>query len=62
MRSHFGLGVTPVDQVEGFIMTKGKKQTLQLAVVRENDQTIAAPGARREHAQGGIEAQESLVK
>ena len=37
MRSHFGLIVTPVDQVEGFVLTKGKQQTLQLAVVRQGD-------------------------
>jgi hypothetical protein len=35
MRKHFGLEVTPVDQVDGFVMTKGKSQTLQIAVVRE---------------------------
>ena len=34
MRSHFGLDVTPVDQVEGFVLTKGKRQTLYLAVVQ----------------------------
>ena len=52
MRSHFGLIVTPVDQVEGFIMAKGKKQTLQLAVVRERDRPTAEPTSRREHAPG----------
>jgi 4-amino-4-deoxy-L-arabinose transferase-like glycosyltransferase len=35
MRSHFGLEVTPVDQVEGFVLTKGKHQVLQIAVVRQ---------------------------
>jgi hypothetical protein len=35
MRKHFGLVVTPVDQVEGFVLTKGKSQTLQIAVVHE---------------------------
>ena len=35
MRKHFGLEVTPVDQVDGFVLTKGKSQTLQIAVVRE---------------------------
>ena len=43
MRSHFGLVVTPVDQVDGFILTKGKKQTLQIAVVHEGEQSIAEP-------------------
>ena len=37
MRSHFGLVVTTVDQVDGFVLTKGKQQTLQLAVVHEGD-------------------------
>ncbi len=35
MRSHFGLDVTPVDQVESFVLTKGKAVTLYLAVVKE---------------------------
>ena len=37
MRKHFGLVVTPVDQVDGFVLTKGKSQTLQIAVVREGE-------------------------
>jgi 4-amino-4-deoxy-L-arabinose transferase-like glycosyltransferase len=37
MRSHFGLHVTPIDQVDGFLITKGKRRTLYLAVVREAD-------------------------
>ncbi len=55
MRSQFGLVVTPVDQVDGFVLTKGKKQTLQLAVVHEADVPPAiAPldaNAQREWAQ-----------
>ena len=43
MRKHFGLVVTPVDQVDGFVLTKGKSQTLQIAVVSEGD----APPRRR---------------
>jgi 4-amino-4-deoxy-L-arabinose transferase-like glycosyltransferase len=35
MRSHFGLDVNVVDQVEGFQLTKGKRQKLYLAVVKE---------------------------
>ena len=34
MRSHFGLDVRPIDQVDGFVLTKGKRQTLHLAAVR----------------------------
>ena len=51
MRSHFGLAVTPVDQVDGFVLTKGKKQTLQLAVVREGRRARSqSPGLDVEHA------------
>jgi hypothetical protein len=35
MRSHFGLEVTPIDQVRGFVLSKGQQHTLQLAVVRQ---------------------------
>ncbi len=35
MRSHFGLDVTVVDQVESLELTKGKRRTLYLAVVKE---------------------------
>jgi 4-amino-4-deoxy-L-arabinose transferase-like glycosyltransferase len=35
LRSKYGLSVTPVDQVEGFVLSKGRQQTLQLAVVRQ---------------------------
>jgi hypothetical protein len=35
MRKHFGLEVTLVDQVDGFVLTRAKSQTLQIAVVRE---------------------------
>jgi len=37
VRSKYGLSVTPVDQVEGFVLSKGQQQTLQLAVVRQVD-------------------------
>jgi 4-amino-4-deoxy-L-arabinose transferase-like glycosyltransferase len=43
MRSHFRLVVNPVDQVDGFVWSKGKQQTLQLAVVRQGDEEPAAP-------------------
>jgi 4-amino-4-deoxy-L-arabinose transferase-like glycosyltransferase len=38
MRKHFGLVVTSVDQVDGFVLTKGKSQTLEIAVVRAGEQ------------------------
>jgi 4-amino-4-deoxy-L-arabinose transferase-like glycosyltransferase len=60
MRKHFGLVVNLVDQVEGFVLTKGKKQTLQVAVVREGDQPVEpvplAPHMRR------VGLKETLVK
>ena len=37
MRSYFGLIVTPVDEVDGYVLTKGKHQTLKIAVVHEGD-------------------------
>ncbi|HZW32389.1 MAG TPA: glycosyltransferase family 39 protein, partial [Isosphaeraceae bacterium] len=36
MRSHFKLEVTPVDQVEGLVLNRGKPQVLQIAVVRQD--------------------------
>jgi 4-amino-4-deoxy-L-arabinose transferase-like glycosyltransferase len=62
MRSHFGLFVTPVDEVEGFIMTKGKKQTLQLAVVRERDQSIGEPALGADTRPVGLKLENTLVK
>ncbi len=35
MRDHFGLDVTPLEQIEGFWLTKGKYQSLYIAVVRQ---------------------------
>ncbi len=43
MRKHFGLIVTPVDQVDGFVLSKGKSQTLQIAVVREGAPAAEEP-------------------
>jgi 4-amino-4-deoxy-L-arabinose transferase-like glycosyltransferase len=62
MRRHFGLIVTPVDQVEGFIMAKGKKQTLQLAVVRESDRPIAEPTLGLNTRRVGLKLENTLVK
>jgi 4-amino-4-deoxy-L-arabinose transferase-like glycosyltransferase len=36
MRSHFKLEVTPIDQVEGFVLNRGQPQVLQIAVVRQD--------------------------
>jgi hypothetical protein len=35
MRSHFGLDVDVVEEVESYQLTKGKRQTLYLSVVKE---------------------------
>jgi 4-amino-4-deoxy-L-arabinose transferase-like glycosyltransferase len=43
MRKHFGLVVEPVDQVEGFILTKGQQKTLQIAVVHGGHQSATKP-------------------
>jgi 4-amino-4-deoxy-L-arabinose transferase-like glycosyltransferase len=61
MRSHFGLDVTPLEQVEGFWLTKGKYQTLYIAVVREGDSRPAdeLPSAT---AAGGASLEQTLVK
>ena len=37
MRSHFGLDVRPLEHVECYDLTKGKRQTLHLAVVGQGD-------------------------
>ncbi len=51
MRSHFGLVVTPVEEIDGYVLTKGKRETLEIAVVRQGDdhfvEPSSAPGAHR---------------
>jgi 4-amino-4-deoxy-L-arabinose transferase-like glycosyltransferase len=60
MRKHFGLVVTPVDQVDGFVLTKGKSQMLQIAVVREGETpTSEEPSDPHVHRVG---LKETLVK
>jgi 4-amino-4-deoxy-L-arabinose transferase-like glycosyltransferase len=60
MRKHFGLLVTPVDEVDGFVLTKGKSQTLQIAVVRAGEAPAAEqpldPNVRR------VGLKETLIK
>jgi 4-amino-4-deoxy-L-arabinose transferase-like glycosyltransferase len=41
MRRDFGLAVTPVDQVDGFVLNKGKRQSFQIAVVRTQEAGLA---------------------
>lgn len=61
MRQHFGLDVDVVDEVEGFRLTKGKKQTLYLAVVKEAGAPSVdeLPGTATARGGGGEQA---LVK
>ena len=51
MRSHFGLVVTPVEEIDGYVLTKGKRETLEIAVVHQGDdhfvEPSSAPGAHR---------------
>ena len=44
MRSHFGLDVRPIDHIDGFALTKGKRQTLYLAAVRQGDSKTVKKG------------------
>ena len=62
MRSHFGLVVTPVDQVDGFILTKGKHKTLQIAVVHEGDKPPAPPVLDANMPRVGLKFEQTLVK
>ncbi len=55
MRKHFGLEVELVDQVEGFVLTKGKSQTLQIAVVSRGEDAGGGDAARPAHSPGGAE-------
>ena len=61
MRSHFGLDVDAVDEVEGFNLTKGKRQTLYLAVVTEaaSRRSTTDPTSRR---LAGAAREQPLVK
>jgi 4-amino-4-deoxy-L-arabinose transferase-like glycosyltransferase len=62
MRSHFGLAVTPVDQVDGFVLTKGKQQTLQLAVAHEGDGPPGPPVLEQNTRRVGLKLEQTLVK
>jgi 4-amino-4-deoxy-L-arabinose transferase-like glycosyltransferase len=52
MRSHFGLDVTLVDEVEGFHLTKGKHRTLYVAVVKQGQSRPADERGAIETARG----------
>jgi 4-amino-4-deoxy-L-arabinose transferase-like glycosyltransferase len=61
MRSHFGLDVSPLEDVECYDLTKGKLQTLHLSVVREGD-SDSSGGSTALSAAEGTPLKQSLVK
>jgi 4-amino-4-deoxy-L-arabinose transferase-like glycosyltransferase len=56
LRSKFGVEVTPVDQVEGLDLTKGRYRLLQFAVVRQGDSGSAGG------SQAAVPLQQTVVK
>ena len=58
MRNHFGLDVKPVDEVNGFILTKGQQKTLQIAVVHEGDGSPVAEPAASKTLRIGLKVEE----
>jgi 4-amino-4-deoxy-L-arabinose transferase-like glycosyltransferase len=61
MRSHFGLDVSPLEDVECYDLTKGKLQTLHLSVVREGDSDSSGRSSALSAAEG-TPLKQSLVK
>jgi 4-amino-4-deoxy-L-arabinose transferase-like glycosyltransferase len=61
MRRHFGLVVTPLERVDGFVLNKGKKQTLLVAAVRQGDSAFVAPPSSTANMRR-IGLKETLVK
>ena len=61
MRNHFGLDVKIVDVIEGYQLTKGKKEMLYLAVVRQEFSATA-----RDHGSlatsGGVAREQPLIE
>ena len=62
MRNHFGLIVTPVDQVDGFILTKGQQKTLQIAVVHEGDGAPVPPALGPNTQRIGLKLEQAHVE
>jgi 4-amino-4-deoxy-L-arabinose transferase-like glycosyltransferase len=62
MRNHFGLSVTPVDQVEGLVLNKGKRQTFQIAVVGEPNLEPALESSRSASTVSGSRPKQTLIK
>jgi 4-amino-4-deoxy-L-arabinose transferase-like glycosyltransferase len=57
MRSYFGLIVTPVDEVDGYVLTKGKHQTLKIAVVRQGESAPVAPELSQDTRRVGLKVE-----
>jgi 4-amino-4-deoxy-L-arabinose transferase-like glycosyltransferase len=62
MRRHFGLVVTPLDQVNTFVLAKGTRQILQLAVVHEGSKAPAAPVLDLNIHRVGLKLEQTHVK
>jgi 4-amino-4-deoxy-L-arabinose transferase-like glycosyltransferase len=60
MRRHFGLTVAPLEQVDGFVLTKGKNQSLLIAVVRQENKHVVVPPLAPNVRRVGLK--ETLVK
>jgi 4-amino-4-deoxy-L-arabinose transferase-like glycosyltransferase len=60
MRRHFGLTVTPIEQIHGFAMTKGTKQTFCVSVVRQENEHFVPPPLPLNTRRIGLK--ETLVK
>jgi 4-amino-4-deoxy-L-arabinose transferase-like glycosyltransferase len=62
MRNHFGLVVTPVDEVDGLILTKGEQKTLQIAVVHVGEAAPVPPPLGPNSRRIGLKVEQTLVK
>jgi 4-amino-4-deoxy-L-arabinose transferase-like glycosyltransferase len=62
MRDHFGLSVTPIDRVDGFILNKGKLQTFEIVVVKEIDGEPRRTASDFKEAMRAAASKQPLVK
>jgi 4-amino-4-deoxy-L-arabinose transferase-like glycosyltransferase len=62
MRNHFGLSVTPLDQIDGLILTKGKIQTFQIVLVSEGKDTSRRSASNFKDALRAAELKKPLIK
>ena len=61
MRSHFGLDVKAIESVEGYDLTKGKRQKLYIARVCQSG-SISVDGTTAISNSDGTALKQSLVK